>query len=72
MNGGARPCLLTSLLMRVQETKDLYETAQFEEKHFNKPYATELYRHIVERYRNSPYASQASFGRAGEALIRKA
>jgi TolA-binding protein len=42
-----------------QEAKDLYETAQFEEKHFNKPYATELFRHIVEQYPNSPYASQA-------------
>jgi outer membrane protein assembly factor BamD (BamD/ComL family) len=37
----------------------LYETALLEEKQFNKPHATELYRQIVEQYPNSPYASQA-------------
>ena len=45
---------------RPQEAKDLYETAQLEEKQFNKPHATELYRRIVEQYPNSPYASQAT------------
>jgi hypothetical protein len=33
--------------------------SQLEEKQFNKPHATELYRQIVEQYPNSPYASQA-------------
>jgi len=39
--------------------KELFDTAQFEEKQFNKPHATELYRRIVEQYPNSPYAGQA-------------
>jgi outer membrane protein assembly factor BamD (BamD/ComL family) len=41
------------------KAKDLYETAELEEKQFNKPHATELYRQIVEQYPSSPYASQA-------------
>lgn len=39
--------------------KDLYDTAQLEEKQFNKPHATKLYRQIVEQHPDSPYASQA-------------
>lgn len=39
--------------------KELFDTAQFEEKQFNKPHATQLYRRIVEQHPNSPYASQA-------------
>jgi outer membrane protein assembly factor BamD (BamD/ComL family) len=30
-----------------------------EEKQFNKPHATKLYRQIVEEYPDSPYANQA-------------
>jgi outer membrane protein assembly factor BamD (BamD/ComL family) len=30
-----------------------------EEKQFNKPHATKLYRQIVEEYPSSPYANQA-------------
>ena len=30
-----------------------------QQKQFNKPYATKLYRQIVEDYPNSPYANQA-------------
>jgi outer membrane protein assembly factor BamD (BamD/ComL family) len=41
------------------KAKDLYETAQLEEKQFNKSHATELYRQVVEQYPNSPYATQA-------------
>ena len=41
------------------KAKDLYDTAQFEEKQFNKPHATKLYRQIVEEYPASPYANQA-------------
>jgi len=39
--------------------KDLYDTAQLEEKQFNQPHATKLYRQIVEKYPDSPYANQA-------------
>ena len=41
------------------KAKDLYDTAQLEEKQFNRPHATKLYRQIVEEYSNSPYANQA-------------
>ena len=41
------------------KAKDLYDTAQLEEKQFNKPHATKLYRQIVEEYPDSPYANQA-------------
>src|SRR5437016_2276687 len=51
-------CLVTLLAGCGDKAKDLYETAQLEEKQFNKPHATELYRQIVEQYPNSPYASQ--------------
>ena len=52
-------CLVTLLAGCGDKAKDLYETAQLEEKQFNKPHATELYRQIIEQYPNSPYASQA-------------
>ena len=39
--------------------KDLYDTAQLEEKQFNKPHATKLYRQIIAEHPDSPYASQA-------------
>ena len=39
--------------------KDLYDTAQLEEKQNNRPHATKLYRRIVEEYPNSPHANQA-------------
>ncbi len=39
--------------------KELFDTAQFEEKQFNKPHATQLYRRIVEQHPNSPYAGKA-------------
>lgn len=52
-------CLLPLLLGCGDKAKDLYDTAQFEEKQFNKPHATKLYRQIVEEYPNSPYANQA-------------
>jgi outer membrane protein assembly factor BamD (BamD/ComL family) len=41
------------------KAKEIYETAQFEEKQSNKPHATKLYRQIVEQFPDSPYASQA-------------
>jgi TolA-binding protein len=41
------------------KAKDLYDTAQLEEKQNNKPHAMKLYRQIVEEYPDSPYANQA-------------
>ena len=41
------------------KAKDLYDTAQLEEKQNNRPHATKLYRQIVEQYPDSPYANQA-------------
>jgi len=52
-------CLILLILGCGDNAKDLYDTAQLEEKQFNKPHATKLYRQIVEEYSNSPYANQA-------------
>jgi hypothetical protein len=52
-------CLLLVLVGCGDKAKDLYDTAQLEEKQFNKPHATKLYRQIVEEYPDSPYANQA-------------
>ena len=52
-------CFVTLLAGCGDKAKDLYETAQLEERQFNKPHATELYRQIVDQYPNSTYASQA-------------
>lgn len=52
-------CLLLVLVGCGDNAKDLYDTAQLEEKQFNKPHATKLYRQIVEEYPNSTYANQA-------------
>jgi outer membrane protein assembly factor BamD (BamD/ComL family) len=52
-------CLLLLLFGCADKAKDLYDTAQLEEKQFNKAHATKLYRQIVEEYPNSPYANQA-------------
>ena len=41
-------CLLMLLVGCGDKAKDLYDTAQLEEKQFNKPHATKLYRQIVE------------------------
>lgn len=52
-------CLLLLLLGCGDTAKDLFDTAQLEEKQNNRPHATKLYRQIVEDYPDSPYANQA-------------
>ena len=52
-------CLLLLLVGCGDKVKDLYDTAQLEEKQNNRPHATKLYRQIVEEHPNSPYANQA-------------
>ena len=54
-------CRLPALLLVGcgDRAKDLYNTARLEEKQFNKPHATKLYRQIVEEHPDSPYANQA-------------
>jgi len=39
--------------------KDLFDTAQLEEKQNNRPHAIKLYRQIVQEYPDSPYAARA-------------
>lgn len=52
-------CLFLLLTACGDKAKELYETAQFEEQQFNKPHAVQLYRQIVEKHPDSPYAGQA-------------
>ena len=52
-------CLLLILAGCGDNARDIYDTAQFEEKQNNQPHATKLYRQIVEEYPDSPYANQA-------------
>ena len=52
-------CLLLLLVGCGDKAKDLYDTAQLEEKQNNRPHATKLYRQIVEEYPDSSYANQA-------------
>jgi TolA-binding protein len=52
-------CLLLMLLGCGDKAKDLYATAQLEEKQNNRPHATKLYRQIVDEYPGSPYADRA-------------
>jgi outer membrane protein assembly factor BamD (BamD/ComL family) len=52
-------CLVLLLVGCGDKAKDLYDTAQLEEKQFNKQHATQLYQRIVGEYPDSPYANQA-------------
>jgi hypothetical protein len=52
-------CLLLLLVGCGDKAKDLFDTAQLEEKQNNRPHATKLYRQIVEKYPDSPYTNQA-------------
>jgi len=52
-------CVVVLLAGCGDKGKDIYETAQFEEKQFNKAHATKLYRQIVEQYPDSSYAGLA-------------
>jgi outer membrane protein assembly factor BamD (BamD/ComL family) len=52
-------CLVLLLVGCGDNAKDLYDTAQLEEKQNNRPHAIKLYRQIVEEYPDSPYANQA-------------
>ena len=59
-----RKFLLASFLLLYltacgDKAKDLFATAQFEEKQFNQPHAVQLYQEIVNHYPESPYAAQA-------------
>ena len=58
-----RRFLVASLLLLLvgcgDRAKDLFDTAQLEEKQNNRPHATKLYRQIVEEYPESSYANQA-------------
>jgi outer membrane protein assembly factor BamD (BamD/ComL family) len=52
-------CLLLILVGCSDKGKDLFDTAQLEEKQNNRPHAIKLYREIVEKYPGSTYANQA-------------
>ena len=52
-------CLLLLLVGCGDKAKDLFDTAQLEEKQNNKPRAAQLYRQILKEHANSPYANQA-------------
>jgi outer membrane protein assembly factor BamD (BamD/ComL family) len=52
-------CVALALTGCGDGAKDLFDTAQLEEKQSNRPNATKLYRQIVEQHPNSPYANRA-------------
>ena len=53
-------CLAFALIGCSDRAEDLFETARFEEKQFNQEHAGKLYREIVEKFPDSPYAAKAS------------
>jgi outer membrane protein assembly factor BamD (BamD/ComL family) len=55
--------ILAMALMLVacgDQAKDLYETAQLEERQYNRENAVKLYREVMEKHPKSPYAQQAA------------
>lgn len=52
-------CLALLLAGCGDKAKDLFETAQFEERQFNTEHAGKLYQEILSKYPGSPYAAQA-------------
>lgn len=52
-------CLALALLGCGDPAKDLFETAQLEERQYNAPHARQLYQQIVDNHPGSPYAAQA-------------
>ncbi len=55
--GMALACLLGACAG--DKSKELFETAQFEEKQNNRQHAMQLYQEIVTKYPTSPLAKQA-------------
>ncbi len=52
-------CLALALAGCGDKAKDLYETAQLEERQYNTDHAGQLYRQILDQYPDSPYAAKA-------------
>ena len=52
-------CLSVALAGCSDRAEELYETATFEEKQFNQEHAEKLYREIMTRFPDSPYAAKA-------------
>jgi len=52
-------CLAVALAGCSDRPRELFETAQFEEKQTNLEHAGKLYREIIEKYPDSPYAARA-------------
>ncbi|MBI1921326.1 MAG: hypothetical protein HYS23_09640 [Geobacter sp.] len=51
--------LLASAGCTSDKSKELFDTAQFEEKQNNKEHAIKLYEEIISKYPQSPLAKQA-------------
>jgi len=52
-------CLAASLAGCSDRAGEIYETARFEEQQFNTGHAAQLYREILEKYPESPSATEA-------------
>ncbi len=52
-------CLFFALLGCGDKAKELFDTAQLEERQYNAAHAQKLYREIVTKFPDSPYADQA-------------